>query len=65
MLDLNGQWYIWPIRQYVLSRDTGVSERQGMELGNISCRTRIACKADCTQECHLFLSTKHPLLPSL
>ena len=46
MLELNGQWYIWPMRQYVLSRDTGVSARQGMELGNINCRTRIACKAD-------------------
>ena len=27
------------------------------------CGTRHAHKADCTQECHLFISTKHPLTP--
>ena len=27
--------------------------------------TQIAHKVDCTQDCHLFLSTKHPHLPSL
>ena len=25
-----------------------------------TCWTRIACKVDCTQECHLFISMKHP-----
>ena len=25
----------------------------------------IACKADCSQEWHLFISTKHPHLPTL
>ena len=28
-----------------------------------SCQTHIACKADCTQERHLFVSTKHIQLP--
>ena len=27
--------------------------------------TRIAHKADCLQECHLFISAKHPHLPPL
>ena len=26
--------------------------------------SQIACKVDCTQERHLFVSTKHPHLPS-